>query len=144
MLPYSTHLARWAIKWHYYWYSYPPRNPSHHRRLKMEYPKNHWSDLLKLKLRAPNRVVWILIFWPNMNMNIFAITNLQYSYSDIQYSDRNIWISEYIWIFAIYNIWPNTDLFKNTNFGYSYSNILYSETNIQIFAHWHKPKYWNC
>ena len=42
-------------------------------------------------------------FWPNTNTNIFAESNLQYSYSNIKYSKTNIRISEYIWKFALHS-----------------------------------------
>ena len=70
-----------------------------------------------------------LIFWPNTN--IFGKSNFQYSYSNNEYLETNIWISEYI---TKDNFWTNTNtnIFNKSNFQYLYSNIKYSETNIWI------------
>ena len=47
-----------------------------------------------------NRVGWILICWPNMNL--FEKSNCWYLYSNKQYSETYIRISKYIWIIALH------------------------------------------
>ena len=67
-------------------------------KLKLSYGKCFYK-----KFNFLSRAIFGPIFGPNTNINIFEKSNFQYLYLNIQYSETNIRISEYIHIFALYN-----------------------------------------